>query len=49
MYMEKCMMDPASVEAKTFTRKVQCLTSERFRLRKMRGIEVCCIKIWSQT
>jgi hypothetical protein len=48
MYMEKCMMGPASAEAKIFTREVQCLTSERFRLRKMCGIVVCSIKIWSQ-
>jgi len=48
MYMEKCMISPASVEAKTLTREVKCLTSERFRLRKMCGIVVCCIKIWSQ-
>jgi hypothetical protein len=48
MYVEKCMMGAASVEAKTFTQKVKCLTSVKFRLRKMCGIVVSCIKIWSQ-
>jgi hypothetical protein len=48
MCMEKCMMGAASVEARNFTRKVKCLTSVRFMLRKMCGIVVCCIKIWSQ-